>query len=236
MRRGCIFLLVMLNVWMLFAAGGLTEETTNVFGFIVEEEKLAIDLHTRLYEKWGDSLFQDYAALRTSQLDLIRKSVAIPYGILLPETLDTPAFYTNQTLAHLYAQLTEAGFGSREGAFQAGAMIEEKWLFDVENAYQVELNEAFRAFYKEIAAESEKQFCAYLAQLKGLGVLYQAQFFSQERLQQMTNTQSNTGLGGQNKGNNGGEGSQSQGGQGGNGGGSGQGGNGGGQGGGNGGK
>ncbi len=33
----------------------------------------------------------------------------------------------------------------------------------------------------------------------------------------MTNTQSNTGLGGQNKGNNGGEGSQSQGGQGGNG-------------------
>ena len=235
MRSVAFFLIVLLNVWILFASEGLTEETIHTVSFMIEEEKVAIDLHARLYERWGESLFQEYLALKETQLVLILQTVAIPHGIPLPETLATPALYVNQELARLYAQLTEWGSKSREEAFQAGAMIEEKWLYDLENAYRLELNEAFRAFYKEAAAESERQLYAYLVQLQRLGVPYQAQFFSQERLQQMMKAQSNSGLGGQNKGNNGGEGSQSQGGQGG-GDGSGQGGNGGGKGGGNGGK
>lgn len=149
--------------------------------FMIEEEKLARDVYTALYEKWNLRTFANIAESEQQHMDSVA-SLLERYDIAIPATVDKPGEFNNQELQALYEDLTEQGTASMEGALTVGATIEDVDIADLERLLDEEIdNQDITMIYENLIKGSENHMRAFVGQLERFGGSYEPQYLSEDR-------------------------------------------------------
>ena len=92
--------------------------------FMREEEKIARDVYTYLYNEWGLSIFYNIKASEQKHMDKV-KGLLDKYGIADPADGKDYGEFENDYIQGLYDELTDKGDNSRVDALEVGVIIEE---------------------------------------------------------------------------------------------------------------
>ncbi len=109
------------------------EEEIAALIFMREEEKLAHDVYTAMYDQYGLKIFVNIAASELKHTEAI-KMLLDRYGLEDPVGENGPGEFTNEDLQTLYNDLIESGSQSLIDALLVGLAIEEIDILDLEEA------------------------------------------------------------------------------------------------------
>lgn len=155
-------------------------ETENLV-YMREEEKLARDVYITSYETWSLPVFDNIAAseeTHTTQVeDMIEK-----YRVTDPVVDDTVGVFVNPELASLYTTLVAQGSASSLAALYVGAAIEEIDMIDLQEAIDATDNADIQQLYENLMSGSRNHLRAYVGQIEDLGIVYEAQYLTQEEV------------------------------------------------------
>lgn len=110
------------------------EETALLLSYLIEEEKLAHDVYTVLYEEYQSQVFGNILESETKHQDQVLVLLDT-YGLEDPRS-DELGVFNDPELQELYDTLIAKGMLSETDAFEVGVMIEEKDIADI--TYQLE--------------------------------------------------------------------------------------------------
>ncbi len=149
--------------------------------YMREEEKLARDVYRTLYELWAlpvfDNISESEQVHTTSVEDMLEK-----YDVPDPVADDSTGVFVNQDLANLYQVLiTEGGMSSLQ-ALYVGAAIEELDMLDLQHAIDTTDNDDIRQLYENLMSGSRNHLRAFVGQIEDLGIVYEAQYLTQEEV------------------------------------------------------
>ena len=140
-------------------AGKPTEEQLL---YLIEEEKLAHDVYTVMYQKYGANVFgnilQSESTHQSRVLTLLQAR-----NIADPRSSDVGVF-KNQDLQALYNQLIEQGNKSASEAYKAGVAIEEKDIADISTQLASATDQDIIAALESLRAGSENHLRAFKRQ------------------------------------------------------------------------
>ena len=105
------------------------QSTEELLLYLIEEEKLAHDVYTVMYQKYGANVFgnilQSESTHQSQVLTLLQaRNIADPRSSEI-------GIFKNQDLQTLYNQLIEQGNKTTTEAYKAGVVIEEKDIADI---------------------------------------------------------------------------------------------------------
>jgi len=170
------------NQLHLSESGDLSDEERDGLITMREEEKLARDVYRTLYEKWGDQVFQNIS-YSENRHTLAMKALLDSYGIEDPVTDDTTGEFTIPEMQELYDALVEQGSGSLVDALKVGATIEDLDIHDLHTWIASTDNQDILSAYDNLIRGSRNHMRSYVGRLESLGESYQAQYISQEELE-----------------------------------------------------
>ncbi|MBN1191455.1 MAG: DUF2202 domain-containing protein [Dehalococcoidales bacterium] len=110
----------------------LTDNEKEGIIYMREEEKLARDVYSGLYEKWNTGIFNNIGSSEQTHMDAM-ESLIIKYGLTDPARDMDKGDFSDTKLQHLYDQLMVQGSNSEIDALKVGAAIEEIDILDIEN-------------------------------------------------------------------------------------------------------
>jgi len=113
--------------------GDPSEEEIADLVFMREEEKLAHDVYTAMFDQYDLKIFANIAVSEQKHSDAI-KMLLDRYGQEDPVGDNGPGVFTNEDLQTLYNDLIESGSQSLAEALLAGLAIEEIDILDLEEA------------------------------------------------------------------------------------------------------
>jgi len=151
----------------------ISSEEEASLSFMREEEKLAHDVYTLLYDTWGTTIFSNIAASEQTHTEAV---------LLLLDRyqLDDPAAgfsagkYRDTTLQNLYESLTERGRTSEVEALRVGVLIEEVDILDLQ--YDLEEfvdNDDITLVYENLMKGSRNHLRAFVRTLNNRGIIYE---------------------------------------------------------------
>jgi hypothetical protein len=159
----------------------VSEQEKAALIYMREEEKLARDIYLALFEKWNFVVFKNIANSEDRHTDAV-KQLLDKYGIVDPVLNDERGVFTNSELNQLYDHLLAKGETSLLDAFIVGATIEDVDIFDL-NAHLAETdNEDIKCVYNNLKSGSENHMRAFVRQLERKSSNYEAQYISQQEL------------------------------------------------------
>jgi hypothetical protein len=156
-----------------------------------EEEKLARDVYTVLYEKWGSQIFSNIKNAENNHMNaviLLLQSYGEDYT-----KVDEPGKFSNPVFQELYAQLMAKGSESIEEAYKTGALIEELDIKDLTEYLKEVTNENIIMVFENLVKGSRNHLRAFNRQLIRLGVTYTPVYISQEEYNQIVSTPTEAG-------------------------------------------
>ena len=149
--------------------------------YMREEEKLARDVYLTMFDAWGLAVFDNIAASEQTHTDSVKDMIE-KYRLADPVVDDSVGVFVNQELATLYAQLIARGTQSALEALHVGAYIEEVDMVDLARASEATDNAYIRQLYENLMSGSRNHLRAYVGQIENLGVVYEAQYLSQDEV------------------------------------------------------
>ena len=168
-------------------AGSVDATEADYLVYVREEEKLARDVYITLYQAWGVAVFDNIAASEethtTAVEDMIEK-----YRLTDPVVDDTVGVFVNPDLASLYTTLIARGSQSPVEALYVGAAIEELDMTDLQAAIDATDNADIRQLYENLMSGSRNHLRAYVGQIENLGIVYEAQYLTQEEVDQIVDS------------------------------------------------
>jgi hypothetical protein len=184
-------------------SNGLTQAEVDGLLFMREEEKLAMDVYTFLYQKWGTPIFQNIAESELSHTNAV-KTLLNTYGISDPAANTAAGSFADPALQALYDQLTAQGSASLAAALKVGAAIEEIDILDLQEEMELTTNADIERVYENLLWGSYNHLRAFVTNLKNqTGETYAPQYLSAEEYQTILNSsgggggyQGGRGLGG----------------------------------------
>ncbi len=159
-----------------------------------EEEKLARDVYTKLYEKWGLTTFERIARSEQRHMDMV-KSLLLKYGIQDPVKSDAIGDFSDPEMKKLYNELVSKGEKSLLSALMVGATIEDLDIYDLEKAIKETKHNDIKDVYGMLMRGSENHMRAFNNQIKQNGGYYKAQYISQKRLDEILSKTNGRGRG-----------------------------------------
>ncbi len=148
-----------------------------------EEEKLACDIYSALYQKWGSTIFNRIAAAENNHLNAIIRLLEY-YGS--PDTLAGEAgIFTDANVQILYNELLSRGSASVEEAYKAGALIEEMDIKDLSDALGTISNPNIVMVYENLVRGSRNHLRSFYKQLTSLGFDYTPIYITQAEFDQI---------------------------------------------------
>jgi hypothetical protein len=168
------------------AASSIAEQTLSAVEvdnlmYMREEEKLARDVYLTMFDAWGLAVFDNIAASEQTHTDSVKDMIE-KYRLADPVVDDSIGVFVNQELATLYAKLIARGTRSSLEALQVGAYIEEVDMVDLAQAIEATDNADIRQLYENLMSGSRNHLRAYVGQIENLGVVYEAQYLSQDEV------------------------------------------------------
>jgi hypothetical protein len=175
--------------------------TTEAAGltYLREEEKLARDVYTKLYAKWGLPVFGNIALSEQRHFDAL-KVLLDRYELNDPAADNTVGVFTDSSLRTLYEGLLAQGQVSPAAALQAGATIEDLDIRDLDQALAAIDNDDLRIVYQNLQRGSRNHIRAFVIRLEALGETYEAQYISAAALTEILASPREAGMGNGGKG------------------------------------
>lgn len=131
-----------------------------------EEEKLARDVYTALYEAWDVDEFENIADSESRHMDSVARLID-RYGLTDPVTIDVPGEFVNEELQAAYEDLMEQGLSSIEAAYQVGVAIEELDIDDLKVAIEEATHRDIDRVFSNLLKGSENHLDAFESLLAG---------------------------------------------------------------------
>lgn len=162
--------------------------------FMREEEKLARDAYSALYEQWQAPAFANIGRSEQRHMDamlcLINK-----YELDDPVGENGKGVFQNATLQEMYNTLTALGAQSLKDALAVGATIEDADISSLEEYLDDPAidNEDIQAAFRELARGSRNHLRAFIRQLDRLGETYEPQYLSPEDFEYIISTKQEKG-------------------------------------------
>ena len=172
----------------------LTEQEIEHIQFLREEEKLARDVYVTLYEKWNVISFNNISQSEQRHMDAIYRLIQA-YQLDDPVKDNSIGVFTNEELAELYEELVEKGSESLLESLKVGALIEEKDIYDLQQALSETKNEQIIRVFENLLRGSRNHLRAYARQINLNGGTYEAQYLTQEEFDQIANSSPERGNG-----------------------------------------
>lgn len=139
------------------------DETALLLSYLIEEEKLAHDVYTVLYEEYGSQVFGNILESETKHQDQVLVLLD-NYNLEDPRSSELGVF-NDPELQQLFDTLISKGMLSEKDAFEVGVMIEEKDIADItsqlENASESDVIETL----ERLRSGSENHLRAFNRQL-----------------------------------------------------------------------
>ena len=170
------------SLWPSLAAipsESLSETELSGLQFMREEEKLARDVYSTLYEKWGLPIFSNIAQSEQTHTEAVRDLLE-KYNQPDPVIDDTVGVFVNTDLQKLYTDLTSRGLTSVAAALQVGAQIEELDIRDLATEIAKTDNQDILFVYENLSRGSRNHLRSFISQLSSRDESYTPQYITQE--------------------------------------------------------
>lgn len=151
-----------------------------------EEEKLARDVYTVLYQKWGSQVFSRISAAESNHLNAIILLLAnySSTDILIGEA----GTFADSDVQTLYNELVAKANLSIEEAYKTGALIEEMDIKDLTSSLSSTTNENVIMVFDNLLKGSRNHLRAFNLQLTTLGVDYTSTYITQAEYELIVNS------------------------------------------------
>jgi hypothetical protein len=163
--------------------GGLIDSELAVLVKMKEEEKLARDVYSALYTKWGNSMYSRISEAENNHLYAIIR--LLKYYGSTDTLVEEAGTFEDINVQNLYNELLSAGLASIEEGFKTGALIEEMDIKDLKDALTVNSNENVMMVFENLERGSRNHLRAFYNQLSGLGIAYVPTYLSQDEFTQI---------------------------------------------------
>lgn len=162
------------------AVAKLTADEQAGLLYMREEEKLAHDVYTALFEAWDAPLFANIARAEQQHTEAVLR-VMTAAGIADPAATLEAGKFSNAELQALYDKLVAQGNSSLEAALKAGAAIEELDILDLQEALADTSNTVLQNLYANLQRGSENHLRAFASNLeRQTGEAYVPQHLTQD--------------------------------------------------------
>jgi len=151
-----------------------------------DEEKLAHDVYTVLYEKWGSQVFSRISIAEDRHMNAV--ITLLKYYDSADTLVGDPGVFSNAEIQALYNELIIKGSASVEEAMMTGALIEEMDIKDLTEALGVVTNENIVRVFENLRKGSRNHLRAFYHQLTKLGLVYTPVYLSQEEYDAIVNS------------------------------------------------
>ena len=146
--------------------------------YMREEEKVARDVYTTLYEAWGLTVFQNIARSEQVHMDAI-KTLIDRYELVDPAAGAGVGEFANADLQDLYDELVARGSGSLTEALAVGALIEELDITDLQKLIPDVTHEDVARVYENLLNGSKNHLRAFVRTLGRYGETYEPVYMDQ---------------------------------------------------------
>ncbi len=163
--------------------------------FMREEEKLARDVYSVLFDKWGVQIFSNIAQSEQTHTEAV-KTILTKYNIADPVLDDTVGVFKNSDLQTLYDDLTTRGLVSLENGLTVGAIIEDLDISDLQKQIAQTDNDDIKLVYENLMRGSRNHLRSFVSQLASRGNTYTPQYITQLDFDAIINSERETGAGG----------------------------------------
>jgi hypothetical protein len=164
-------------------AATLSAHEKEGLSFIWEEEKMARDLYTSLYESDNLTIFIDLARSEQSHMDQAR-AIIDKYALTIPGK-DEQGVYQNQTLQNVHDELLAKGLSSDQDALNAAATFEEISIIDLEKELNATHAEDVKVMFQGLLAGSQKHLRSYVTELKDRGIEYDPRYLGKDEFEKI---------------------------------------------------
>ena len=169
---GGLLLLMSITSVGFVQAADLTDAEKSWLTYMREEEKLARDVYTLMYDKWGSQVFNSISGSEQTHMDAI-KTLLDRYGIPDPAAGKGPGEFTNQDLQDLYNTLIEDGSVSLVEALKVGVVIEETDIDDLNAGIAATKRKDIKTVFGNLLQGSLNHLKAFVSNLALQGVVYE---------------------------------------------------------------
>ncbi len=173
--------------------GEPSEEEIADLLFMREEEKLAYDVYTVLYEQYGLQIFTNIAASEQKHTDAILMLLD-RFGQEDPVGDNGPGEFSNEDLQTLYNDLIDSGSQSLTDALLVGLAIEEIDILDLEEAIARTELPSILMVYGNLLKGSHNHLRAFVRVYESqTGEVYEPRWLSQEAYDEILGADSGQG-------------------------------------------
>jgi len=145
--------------------------------FMREEEKLARDVYSKLYEKWGTNTFNNIGSSEQTHMDAM-KTLIDRYGLNDPAQSSEMGKFANQKLQQLFDELIEQGSKSEIESLKVGAAIEEIDILDLEEYISQTDKSDILIVYESLVKGSRNHLRSFVSVMKKRGITYEPQYLA----------------------------------------------------------
>lgn len=140
-----------------------TDTTQQQLLYLIEEEKLAHDVYTVMYQKYGANVFGNILKSETTHQAKVL-TLLQARNIVDPRSSEIGVF-TNKELQELYDSLIEQGNTSATEAYKVGVAIEEKDIADISAQLATATDDDVITTLEALRSASENHLRAFNRQL-----------------------------------------------------------------------
>ncbi len=174
------------------ATSGLTPTEVEAIKYMAEEEKLALDVYSKLADIYPNvPVFTNIAKSESTHVKAVLH-LAEKYGI--PISLGAPGQFNNTHIQELYDQLIKEGSKGLEEALKVGALIEETDIKDLQEWIAKVQHEDIKQVFECLMMGSRNHLRAFVLTLeKMFNTTYTPQIITQQEYEQIVNSPMETG-------------------------------------------
>ena len=148
--------------------------------FILEEEKMARDVYTFLYEKWQIPIFYNISGSESAHMSAVAN--VLQYYDIAYE-IKPYGEYNNDIIQGLYDDLVASGSQSELDAYIVGATIEDVDIFDLEESMAKTDNNYIEDVFESLQCGSRNHLREFVKNIELANGTYSPQFISETEYQ-----------------------------------------------------
>lgn len=171
----------------------LNETELSSLPLMREEEKMARDVYTAFYGKWGATIFSNISLSEQTHMDAVLMLLQ-KYAISDPVGTNGIGVFTNPDYQELFTTLVAQGSTSSLSAYKVGATIEEMDILDLKNYLTIVDNKDITLVYEMLAKGSRNHLRSFYKNILNLGGTYTPQYLTQEEFDAIVNSSMETGF------------------------------------------
>lgn len=165
----------------------LSEAEVSGLVFMREEEKLAYDVYTTLYDVWGTKAFNNIAQSEATHMAAV-KTLLDAYNIEDPVGTNGQGVFTNKALQELYTALVAQGSISQLDALMVGAEIEDLDIKDLQAQIEQTNNVSIINVYQNLMKGSRNHLRSFVGLIEKQGATYEARHLTQDEVDTIVNS------------------------------------------------